>query len=183
MTLPARAAFVVLALASISGCTKAQARTPAASPALATPAPPPRMVVPAPPLEPAAPPEPAATSSSPPVGPVRSTPPPANRAPERPNPPAATPTSSAATPDPSPPVLQTQQNVGELEQQTRQFLDQAQKNLAKVDPRTLGRDERDQFNQAQRYVDLSRQQIDLKNFVRARVLAENAAALARQLVK
>jgi hypothetical protein len=182
MTLPARAAFVVLALASISACSKVQARTPAASPALETPAPPPRMVVPAPPLEPAVPPEPAATSSSAPVGPVRSAPPPANRAPERPNPPAATPTSPT-TPDPPAPVLQTQPNVGELEQQTRQFLDQAQKNLAKVDARALGRDERDQFNQAQRYVDLSRQQMDLKNFVRARVLAENAAALARQLVK
>lgn len=183
MILPARATFVVLALASLSACSKVQARTPTATPALETPAPPPRMVVPAPPLEPATPPEPAATSSSTPAGPVRSTPPPANRTPERPNPPAAAATSSGATADPSPPLLQTQQNVGELEQQTRQFLDQAQKNLAKVDPRTLGRDERDQFNTAQRYVDLSRQQMDLKNFVRARVLAENAAALARQLVK
>jgi hypothetical protein len=117
------------------------------------------------------------------VGPVRSTPPPANRTPERPNPPAATPASSPVTPDPPAPVLQTQLNVGELEQQTRQFLDQAQKSLAKVDPRTLGRDARDQFNLAQRYIDLSKQQMDLKNFVRARVLAENAAALAGQLVK
>jgi hypothetical protein len=181
MTLPARAAFVVLALASVSACTKAQARTPGPTPALETPAPPPRMVVPAPPLEPVPPPEPAATSSAP-VGPVRSTQPP-NRAPERTSPPAATPTTSPATPDPPAPVLQTQQNVGELEQQTRVFLDQAQKSLAKVDARTLGRDARDQFNLAQRYIDLSKQQMDLKNFVRARVLAENAAALAGQLVK
>jgi hypothetical protein len=183
MTLPARAAFVVLALASVSACTKVQARTPASTPALETPAPPPRMVVPAPPLEPVPTPEPAGISASAPVGPVRSSPPPANRTPERTNPPAATATSPPATPDPPAPVLQTQQNVGELEQQTRQFLDQAQKNLAKVDPRTLGRDARDQFNLAQRYIDLSRQQMDLKNFVRARVLAENAAALAGQLVK
>ena len=182
MTLPARAAFVVLALASVSACTKAQARTPGPTPALETPAPPPRMVVPAPPLEPVPPPEPAATSASAPVGPVRSTPPP-NRPPERTNPPTTTPATSPATPDPPGPVLQTQQNVGELEHQTRQFLDQAQKNLAKVDPRTLSGDARDQFNMAQRYVDLSRQQMDLKNFVRARVLAENAAALAGQLVK
>ena len=141
------------------------------------------MVVPAPPLEPVPPPEPPATSASAPVGPVRTASPPANRTGERTSPPAATPTTSPPTPDPPGPVLQTQQNVGELEQQTRQLLDQAQKNLAKVDPRTLGGDARDQFNVAQRYIDLSKQQMDLKNFVRARVLAENAAALAAQLVK
>jgi hypothetical protein len=79
-------------------------------------------------------------------------------------------------------VLQTQ-NAGELENRARNSIDVAQKNLAKLEPRSLGRDLRDQFDQAQRFVTLALQQIAIKNFVRAVTYAENAAAIAGQLVK
>ncbi|HYN06918.1 MAG TPA: hypothetical protein VES67_05975 [Vicinamibacterales bacterium] len=142
------------------------------------PTPPARMVVPAPPLEPVAEPAPATTPANTPA-PAKPNPPP-SKPPERSNPPPA---PQTPPPDSPPPVLQTTQNAGELEQQARNFIDQAQKNLAKLNPQTLGREPRDQYDAARRFVDLALQQIDLKNFVRARQYAENAAAMAGQLVK
>jgi hypothetical protein len=179
MTLPARAALAALALASLSACAKVQARTPMPPPALEIPTPPARMVVPAPPLEPATEPAPASTPANTPA-PAKPNPPP-TRTPERAIPP---PVPQPPPPDsPPPPVLQTTQNAGELEQRARNLIDQAQRNLAKLDPRSLGREPREQFDQAKRFIDLAVEQIGIKNFVRAVVLAENAAALAGQLVK
>ena len=180
MTLPARAALAALALASLSACAKVQARTPVPPPALVTPTPPARMVVPAPPLEPTA--EPAsATSPANTPAPTKPTPPPA-RPPERSSPPPAPQTPPPDSPPPVP-VLQTTLNAAELETQARNFIDQAQKNLAKLNPQTLGREPRGQYDDARRFVDLALKQIELKNFVRARQYAENAAAIAGQLVK
>jgi hypothetical protein len=148
-------------------------------PALEIPTPPARMVVPAPPLEPATEPAPASTPANTPA-PAKPNPPP-TRTPERAIPP---PVPQPPPPDsPPPPVLQTTQNAGELEQRARNLIDQAQRNLAKLDPRSLGREPREQFDQAKRFIDLAVEQIGIKNFVRAVVLAENAAALAGQLVK
>jgi hypothetical protein len=181
MTLPARAALAALALASLSACAKVQARTPVPPPALVTPTPPARMVVPAPPLEPIAEPAPATTTPNTPA-PAKPNPPP-TRTPERSSPP---PTPQTPPPPDSPPpvsVLQTTLNAAELETQARNFIDQAQKNLAKLNPLTLGREPRDQYDAARRFVDLALKQIELKNFVRARQYAENAAAMAGQLVK
>jgi hypothetical protein len=107
--------------------------------------------------------------------------PPPTRQPDRSTPPPTPQTSPP--PDNPPPVLQTTQNAGEQEQRARTFIDQAQKNLAKVDPRSLGRDPRDQYEQAKRFIDLAQDQIAIKNFVRALQYAENAAVLAGQLVK
>jgi hypothetical protein len=179
MTLPARAALGALALASVSACATAQARPAVPPPPLNMPAPPARMLVPAPPVEPVVEPARPATAAPTPA-PAKPNPPP-TRPPERSS--APPPSQTSPPPDSPPPVLQTTQNSGEQEQRARSFIDQAQKNLAKLDPRTLGRDPRDQYDQAKRFVDLALDQIALKNFVRALQLAENAAALAGQLVK
>lgn len=179
MPLPARAALAALALVSLSACASAHART-LVPPALETPAPPVRMLVPAPPLEPVVEPAPATTPAATPAPPKPN--PPASRTPERVNPPTV-PTSSPPPDSPPAPVLQTTQNASELESRARSSIDVAQKNLAKVEPRSLGRELKDQFDQAQRFIALAIQQIAIKNFVRAVVLAENAAALAGQLVK
>jgi hypothetical protein len=178
-TLPARAALSALALASLSACATAQARPAVPPPPLDVPAPPARMLVPAPALEPVAEPAPAAAAPNIPA-PAKPNPPP-TRAPERSVPPPTPPASPP--PDSPPPVLQTTQNAGEQEQRARTYIDQAQKNLAKLDPRSLGREMRDQYEQAKRFIDLALDQIAIKNFVRALQLSENAAALAGQLVK
>ena len=181
MPLPARAALAALALVSLSACASGQARTLVPPPALETPAPPARMLVPAPPLEPVVEPAPATTpSAATPAAPKPN--PPASRTPERVTPPVV-PTSSPPPDSPPPPVLQTTQNASELESRARSSIDVAQKNLAKVEPRSLGRELKDQFDQAQRFIALAIQQIGIKNFVRAVAYAENAAALAGQLVK
>jgi hypothetical protein len=178
MPLPARAALTALALASLAACATGQARTPVPPPALDTPAPPARMLVPAPPLEPPAAAPPVAAPAENPAPPKPNPPP--SRTPDRSTPPPAQ--QTPPPPDPPAPVLQTQ-NAGELENRARNSIDVAQKNLAKLEPRSLGRDLRDQFDQAQRFVTLALQQIAIKNFVRAVTYAENAAAIAGQLVK
>lgn len=139
------------------------------------------MLVPAPPLEPVVEPAPATTpSAATPAAPKPN--PPASRTPERVTPPVV-PTSSPPPDSPPPPVLQTTQNASELESRARSSIDVAQKNLAKLEPRSLGRELKDQFDQAQRFIALAIQQIAVKNFVRAVQYAENAAVLAGQLVK
>lgn len=178
MPLPARAALTALALVSLSACATGQARTLTPPPALDTPAPPARMLVPAPPLEPPAEPPPVATPATNPAPPKPNPPP--TRTPERATPPAQ---QTTPPPDPPAPVLQTTQNAGELENRARSSIDDAQKNLAKLEPRSLGRDLRDQFDQAHRFVALALRQIAIKNFNLAVAYAENAAALARQLIK
>jgi hypothetical protein len=139
------------------------------------------MLVPAPPLEPVVEPAPAATPAATPAPPKPN--PPASRTPERVTPPTVPATSSPPPDSPPPPVLQTTQNASELESRARSSIDVAQKNLAKVEPRSLGRELKDQFDQAHRFIALAIQQIAVKNFVRAVQYAENAAVLAGQLVK
>ncbi len=80
-------------------------------------------------------------------------------------------------------MLQTNANAGELEQRARNFIDQARKDLAKLDPRAMARESKEQYDQANRFIALATNELAIKNLVRAAAYAENAAALAGQLAK
>ena len=165
--------LVGLALAAGSACARAQARTPAAIPVLDTPAPPPRLVIPVavepPPAPPPATPErpPAAAPARPRETPPRTTPPP-------------TPPVTETVP---PPVLQTVPSLAELEARAKDRLDRAEKDLARVSRASLGRDARDQYDSAARFIRMAKDAMGAKNFVYAAYCADKAAALAGLLVK
>jgi hypothetical protein len=160
MVLIARLTLVVLLLAGATACRKAQAHTPPSSPPLDTPEPPTRVVIPVsvdpdepPPPDPE--PEPPSRRTVPPRPPARTTP---------------------------PPVVRTA-DVVVLERQARTLMARADRDLATVDYDELNRDARGQFDTAKRFLRMAGAALEVKNYRYARQLADNAAALAAQLVK
>lgn len=172
-----RSLTVALALAVVaivgSGCTKAQARTPAALPVeppppLTTPDPPSRLKLPVPIDGPA----PAATADKP-----------STSAPNRSKPPAPPSTATpppVTTADPASPVIQVSADV---EKSARERLSRAENDLRRVQPASLPNDAREQYLSAQRFVRMANQAIKAKNFLYAAYCADKAATLASLLVK
>ena len=174
-----RLSLVIVTLAAASACIKTQAKTPEAPPVLTIPAPPPRMHLPVdielpPHVEPPPPTEPPATT------------------PPKPNPQRSTSGSTAAqtpppvtTPPPAPeqppPVLQPS-DVSQVEKEARSRLAEAQKNLSGVMLNNLRAGGRTHYYDALRFVRQAEQALAAKNFLYARVLASNAATLARLLI-
>lgn len=165
---------VAMAAAAAVACGKVQAKTPAPTPSLTMPDPPPRAVMPAivdlsapPPAieKPAAPAatRPTTTTTRPAATPVAT--------------PVATPTPSPTPPVADPPVLQTPASQVQLEKNARETLDRATKSLQRIKRDTLGADARDQFDSANRYIQLATDAIQAKNFVYAVACAERAATL------
>ena len=152
-------------LAGVGACAKAQARTPASSPPVDAPDAPPETAVPVP-VNPVklAPPEPATT---PPVEPVT---------------PVVKPAVSPPKPT-TPPAVLRPANVVVLEKQARDLMALAERDLDKVDEDELSRAARDQFQAAKRFLRLAGEALEIKNYVYARQLADNAATLAAQLIK
>jgi hypothetical protein len=173
---------VFAALAGAAACAPVQAAAPRPSP-LDIPAPPPRVVVP-----PSAdvgdppPPPPATPVPTAPTRPRDAAAPPA-RVPDKP--PAVTPPTTTAPPPPeaSTPPLETTSDVKTLENQTNTLLANAQKDLSRVDFKTLSSDARAQYQLAEGFVKQAQTALHEKNFTYARTLAEKAAALASQLPK
>jgi hypothetical protein len=181
MSYPLRAAVVLLSLSSLAACQKVQARTPVASPALTVPAPEGRLVIPALPVEapvevPVSPDPPPPTTPAPkPTGTPNNRPSqPATLAP----PPAAPPPASDGLPQ----VLQTT-NVGELERQARSLINNAERDLGRLQPGELSRDSQQQYSNAKTFLQRSKNAIEIRNYVLAVELAGKAATLAGQLVK
>ena len=173
-----RLAFVAglgAASLALSACNKVQAKTPAAAPVpLAVPEAPPRLQ---PPVDIGPPPPPPATEKPP-----ASTTPPSR---PRPTPrPAPTPTPPPAPPagETAPPVVQTRDQAL-IETRAREHLQNAQTNLARVQPKSLGRAALDQYESAQKFVRMTVDALNARNYVYAVYCAEKAATLAALLVK
>ena len=172
--------IALLCLAGTVACTKVQARVPPPPPpppALTTATPPDPLVVPAPLVErvplPVSDPTPASTRPAPPA---------ASRGNERVTPPVTPP--PAAPPEPPPPqALQTTANVGEIERKARESLDHAGRDLERVDYVNLGKDARDQFDNAKRMMSVAKAALTNKNYRLAHEMAGKAAAMASLLVK
>jgi hypothetical protein len=171
---------VVVSLVGASGCLRAEAKSPGATPALAVPAPPSRTLV--------------AVSAEPdpvpaPVNPSASTNPPPRPAdppaPTKPPPAATPPTTPPAAPvvEAPPPVLQTSSNAGVMEAKIKESLDETERELKGVNQAGLTREAKDHLNTAMSHVRAARQALVIKNFLFAQELAGKAATLARQLVK
>jgi hypothetical protein len=105
------------------------------------------------------------------------TPPPATRPPDRATPPTAT-----TPPDPTP-VLQTTPNTAELEKRILQKLDAARRDLDKLNPVTLSKDARAQYDWARQLARQADEALKVRNYNYADQLADKAARLASLLVK
>jgi len=160
-------AVVVLPLLT-AGCARLFART--TGPALETPAPPPRVVPTAQALIEGQP-----IVAPTPVGEVQ-TPAPATP----PGPPVAAERPAPQTPEP-PPTLQSTTNPTAAEQRTRAALVNAQRDLARIDVRTLSADARAQYEIARRFVSQANAALNERNFEFAQQLADKAATLAALL--
>jgi outer membrane biosynthesis protein TonB len=164
----------LLVSAASAACLKAEAKTPGPGPALTTPDPPARVLIPVPP-DSLLPPTPTPTPEPTPAGtPPRTTP--------RPTP-TPTPTTTPLPVETPTPILQTASNMAALESQTKERLDRAEKDLARVKRETLPPDARDNYDSAARYIRLARQAITDKNFPYAKTCADKAAIIAGLLVK
>lgn len=165
----------ILCAAGAACSARAQALTPAGTPALHAPEPPARVVVPAP-ERPTLPPDepPAATAGTPARG--RDTAPPVNRPAAPPTPPADPP--AAAT---LPQVLLTTANTAEFENRVRAQLIRAQTDLGQVNRQNLGPDARAQYDSALGFIRQAEEALKVKNLIYAGQLADKAATMAALL--
>ena len=171
-----------------SGCARAHAKTAPDAPSLEMPPPPARDV------------EPTDTDAPAPMPlvqePAHTTPPrprPAPREQPRSEPPKSEPPKAEPAPaEPAKPVdevpkspspLQTAPATveGEVERAIRTTLTKATSDLNRVDYRALNTDARTQYDTAKRFIGQADEEIQAKNLVFAKNLAEKAAALAAQL--
>jgi len=189
-------AVVLAALtAATSGCAMFHGRSRASSlgPPLDMPPAPARVV----PIES----QPIATVAPPTVDdvprqeppPVQQTPPaaPPARADREPTPPARTeaPADTGATAPPAPapaatppPALQTA-NPTEADQRTRATLENAKRDLGRIDPRRLNNEARSQYQTATRFVQQAEEALKARNPAYAEQLADKAAQIAGLLQK
>ena len=125
--------------------------------------------------------------------PIPSTPaPPAPRVDREPSPPARSEApadaGAATTPAPAPaptppPALQTTANPTEAEQRTRGALENAKRDLGRIDVRRLNSEARSQYDIARRFVQQAEEALKVRNPVFAEQLADKAATLAALLQK
>ena len=167
-----------------SACFGAQAKTIAVLPLDVPPAPPrtvevrtpeipPVMLMPEEPVHSTTPmPQPPPAPTAGPARPAEVPRAEATEAPARPEE-AARPSSALQT-------TPTQQEL-EVERQVRTDLARAAADLARIDYRILGRDERTQYDTAQRFISQADAAVRARNLVFASNLADKAAALAGQL--
>lgn len=175
-------ALIGVALAGAAACAHVQAAAPQSSP-LDVPAPPPRVVVP-----------PSTDATDVDVPTPATTPPPVATTPRRDatppvRPPDRTPTTppaSAAPPttETTPTVpLETTSDTSALKTQTRQLIDNANRDLGRVARNTLSQDAKAQYDRAKSFVKQADNALREGNYTYAHTMAEKAAALAGQLPK
>jgi len=178
---------IVVPLSS-AGCARLFARS--AGPVLETPAPPPRVIPAAQaPIEgqPIVAPSPVgevqtpapAAITSPGAPPTTSPQTPAVPATVPPGPPAVAERPPPLSPEPAPTLQST--NPTAAEQRTRAALASAQRDLARIDVRTLSADARAQYDIARRFVSQANDALKERNFEFAQQLADKAATLAALL--
>jgi hypothetical protein len=177
---------VVLSALAVAGCAKLHARS---GPVLETPAPPARVIpaarepiegqpIVAAPVGEVQAPTPAAIK--PPETAAAPAPAPAAAAPQQPPPAAAEQRPVPPSPEP-PPSLQTTTNPSAAEQRTRAALANAQRDLGRIDVRSLSADARAQYDIARRFVSQANAALNDRNFEFAQQLADKAATLAALL--
>src|SRR5262249_29886240 len=105
--------------------------------------------------------------------------------PARPEAPADTGAATAPAPAPNtpPPVLQTTANPTEAEQKTRASIENAKRDLGRIDVRRLNREAKSQYDIATRFVAQAEEALRARNPVFAEQLAAKAATLAALLPK
>jgi hypothetical protein len=79
-------------------------------------------------------------------------------------------------------VVQTSDQA-QNETRAREHLQAAERNLQKVQPKSLGRAAQDQYESAQKFVRMTKEALSARNYVYAVYCAEKAATLAALLVK
>jgi hypothetical protein len=188
-TLASAVAWATLA-AGMSGCAMLHARSRSLGPPLDMPSPPARVVpiasqpivVEAPTVDdvPRLTPKPLDTEPSPTPARVDREPAP----PARQETPADTGAATAPAPPPTPPpVLQTTANPTEAEQRTRTAIDNARRDLRRIDVKRLNKEAKSQFDIATRFVEQAEDALRARNPVFAEQLADKAATLAALLQK
>jgi hypothetical protein len=171
------------AVAASASCASAQARTAADRPALEVPPPPTRMI------EPTARPEPTTPEpvpDLPPATPPNPKPKPPTREPARTEPkpeaPAAEVPPPPVAPVTPPPQLRTSSvDSAEAERQVRAVLESAIKALKLVDPNSLSKARRAEYDNAVRLMAQSEENLKTANFEIARNLANKADQIAKEL--
>jgi hypothetical protein len=141
---------------------------------MTTPAPPERLIIPQAPV----PPPPADTAPAQASG--------SATRPQRPPASApATPPATAGTPPPTdpPPVVQTNQNPDQLEQQTTRQVASARSHLAAVDYGALSSSGRSTYDEVRRFIRQAEEKLKIRNYVLAEELSRKAEQLASQLIK
>lgn len=190
MTLLGRLIVLTVLAGGTSACALFHSRS--LGPPLDMPAPPPRVV----PIEsqpivaapstvddvPSRAPDPIAPAQQPPPPPAR-----ADRgeqqAPARTEAPAETPAAAPAPAPTPPPALQTTANTTEAEQRTRVALENANRDLRRIDVRRLNPDAKSQYDIARRFVQQAEEALKDRNAVFAEQLADKAAQIAALLQK
>ena len=170
-----RCAPVGLIAITLSACAaKAQARTEVELPALDPPPPPPRVIATYPPEVKPDPAPPVSTETP-------STPRPAERPPRpetaKPEPPKPD-TPPPPAPRPSLTITPTPGTEAQTENAIRTLLSKASRDLTRVNPASLGADQRAQYDTARRFLQQAEEALKSKNLVYAGTLADKASALA-----
>jgi len=190
VTLLGRLVVLTVLAAGTSGCTLLRSRSAGAP--LDMPSPPPRVI----PIESqpivAAPTVDDVPSRAPePIAPTQPPPPPPRvergeaQAPARTEVPVE-PAAGAPPPGPAPtppPALQTTANPTEAEQRTRVALENAKRDLNRIDSRRLSADAKSQYDIARRFVQQAEEALRGRNPVFAEQLADKAAQIAALLQK
>jgi hypothetical protein len=171
-----RLLIAVLACGLTACAAKAQVETATGAPALVPPTPPARLVVPI--VEkPTLPDTTEAAPTPAPVTPNR----PRDPRPQTPPPPVTPPPVVQPDPTPPPPVLSTTANTADFERRIRERLKNANGDLARIDPRTLGADARAQYDAAKGFVRQCEEALKVSNLMFASQLADKAATMAALL--
>lgn len=186
-----RLLLILLLTPVVASCATTRAQAPADRPPLDVPAAPPRIIEPMP-----APPQHAAIEpvedlpDPPPATPPRSRAPRDTSARDAPKPdakPAETAPEPAAPPSPLPaapvPPLSTPGTAdgSEALRQVRQVIDRATKALSSVDYRVINKELRAQYDNAKLFMQQAEEAIKQSNFVYAKVLADKADRIAKEL--
>jgi hypothetical protein len=178
---------LLLGAALASGCARTQAKTTPDNPPLDMPAPPQRDIEPNEadqPLPLELPTEPARSTIPPRVTPqTRTESPRSEPKPEAPPPAEPPPPATAEEPARAPSNLQTIPAAEEaaLEKSIRAAMSRAQRDLNRVDYRSLNQEVRDQYESAKSLIRQADDAIRVKNLTFARSVAEKAATIAAQL--
>jgi len=117
-----------------------------------------------------------------PIAPAQQPPPPPARA-DRGEQQAPARTEAPAPAPTPPPALQTTANTTEAEQRTRVALENANRDLRRIDVRRLNPDAKSQYDIARRFVQQAEEALKDRNAVFAEQLADKAAQIAALLQK